>query len=443
MGKQLNTSNRYKEYAREEQIIVVGAGIAGLGAARLLVDAGRRVTVLEARARIGGRIRTDRSLDGLPLDTGASWIHGIIDNPIYALAEALKIETKATDYDSIVLFDSRGQIMSEPEVKHVNALLDKVMQGAKNLSIAADEGKSLAARLHHARKETGIEGHDERIKLNYAVRARIEQEYAADVEQLSGQWWERNGKCKGKDVLFPGGYDQIVRYLAEGLDIRLQEPVTGISYTEEGVNVIARTSSFEAGRALVTVPLGVLKQEQIGFAPPLPEKKRTAIRRLGMGVLNKLYLKFPNVFWPMDSDLFGYAGRTSGSWTEIFNMCKYCGAPVLLAFIAGKEAAEMERLPDEAIVQSAMKVLRDMFGASIPEPESRLVTRWKQDPYAFGSYSYMATEANPQDYDRLAEPVGSRLFFAGEATCRDHAATVHGAYLSGIRAAKQIMQGWN
>lgn len=159
-----------------------------------------------------------------------------------------------------------------------------------------------------------------------------------------------------------------------------------------------------------------------------------------MGTLNKLYLRFPRAFWPEEPHLLGYIAEQRGAWAEWLNIQRYLKTPVLLGFNAGSYARQLEQRSDEAIVASAMEALRAMFGARIPEPEATLMTRWSSDPLAGGSYSFLATGATPADYDVLAAPVANRLFFAGEATSRDYAATVHGALISGRDAAELILE---
>jgi monoamine oxidase len=189
----------------------------------------------------------------------------------------------------------------------------------------------------------------------------------------------------------------------------------------------------------VTLPQGVLKAGYVTFSPALPEEKLRAIERMRMGILNKVYLRFPRIFWPEEPDMLGYVSERKGEWTEWLNIAHYTGQPVLLAFNAADYGRAIEDLTDDEIVAAAMATLRTMFGDDIPEPEAALITRWGADPYAHGSYSFMALGANPDHYDDLAAPVGGRVFFAGEATSADFAATVHGAYLSGLRAAEEIL----
>ena len=226
--------------------------------------------------------------------------------------------------------------------------------------------------------------------------------------------------------------------MAEGLDIRLEHPVTQIDYA--GPGVILRTgagTTFEAVATIVTVPLGVLKAGSLVFRPDLPRRQRRAIDELGMGVLNKTSLLFEDVFWDKDVELIGYVGAQTGQWAETLNLYPYTGQPVLLMFNAGSYGARIEAMPDAEIVDQALAALEVMYGR-IPGPKDTLVTRWRSDPWSYGSYSYVPAGVSFRRHLDLARPVDDKVFFAGEATHQDYPATVHGAFLSGVRAARQV-----
>src|SRR5690606_7311720 len=179
---------------------------------------------------------------------------------------------------------------------------------------------------------------------------------------------------------------------------------------------------------------GVLKQAEVKFEPPLPSSKQESINRLKMGLLNKVYLKFPKIFWD-DVENISYVRE----WMLWLNYAAYNGEPILLAFEGGEKALALEELSDDEIVASAMRTLRFLYGDEIPAPESFLITRWGKDKFSFGSYSFIPPFASGDDFDTLFEPVDDVLFFAGEATSRKYFATVHGAYLSGIEVGRMII----
>ncbi len=428
--------------SNHSDVLVIGAGVAGLAAARDLRAAGRRVLVLEGRDRIGGRVWTDRTWSDAPVDLGASWIQGTDGNPLTALARDLGVETVPTDYENVLVFTAAGEALDEADLAELNGALEEIIEATDEARQAAeargDDDAPLSTAMQAAMAEMDLTG-EERQALEYAIASAIEFDYAADIAELSLYNWDVDQELAGDDALFPGGYDQLVQGLADGLDIRLRHVVSQIAHDAAGVRVTTGQGAFAAGQAVVTLPLGVLKGGAVRFSPDLPARKRAAIDALGVGLLNKAFLRFPEVFWPEDADFLGYIAEAKGEWAEFLNFYKYTGQPILLAFNAAGFGRRIESLSDEAIVGQATAVLQTMFGEAIPEPEGWRITRWASDPFAGGSYSFMAPGATNADRQALAADVDGRLFFAGEATVSDHPATVHGAYLSGQRAAARVL----
>ena len=437
LGLSLACTQNQAQSSRQK-VLVIGAGIAGLAAARELQGQGFQVTVLEGRDRIGGRIHTSRTL-GFPVDLGASWIHGITDNPITTLARGWQIPILPTDFDNIILYNSQGNPMSDRDFAASYAVYEQIRDRAASLGENSEQDLSIAAALQQVLATQTLTPQQVQI-MDWGFNSEFVTEFGADLESLSSWYADEGSEFDGGDYLFPQGYDQIITGLANSLEIQLQQTVTEIRYSGSGVSVTTERETFTADAAIVTLPLGVLKAGTLKFSPELPENKQMAINRLRMGVLNKVVLKFPAQFWPQDYQGLGYLHENSPDFSEFLNWSFYSQKPALIALTGGSFARQIEQISEEEIRSRVLRVLRRSYGDRIPEPESMMVTRWSQDPFAFGSYSHIAVGGKSGDREILAEPIRDRLFFAGEATSRDYPATVHGAYLSGIREAKRLLK---
>ena len=422
------------------KVVVVGAGIAGLAAARDLAKGGCEVVVVEARERIGGRVHTSRAWPYLPMDLGASWIHGIEGNPLTTLAREAGAAMVTTSYDSATLHIDpalRAMGVRDAGADWAEGIVDKARaraeRGEVDISLqAAIDAVAGSRELSPARK----------AQLDFHLSSSYEQEYSGPADQLSAWWVDEGKEGKGEDALFPGGYSQIVDHLAAGLDVRRGRVVQSIVTRGHGVTLtFADGEVMTADEAVITVPLGVLKAGDITFDPPLSEAKQAAIRRLGMGLLNKHWLRFDEVFWPADYDWHEYLSARKGEWSEWVSLAKIDDTPVLLVFSAAHHAEAIEALDDSDTVARIMQVARTMFGASVPDPVASQHTRWRTDTFARGSYSFYAAGSTPDDRKALGRSEQGRLHFAGEAQSRDYPGTVHGALLSGRAAARAILEG--
>jgi monoamine oxidase len=425
-------------------VLVIGAGMAGLCAARRLHDAGVAVTVLEARERIGGRIHTSRLWPDLTVDLGASWIHGTQGNPLTALAAEIGARLVTTDYDSFASFDARLGRLPTGRGSEYLAMQQRV-RAAIRAGYRAPREQGLAASVRRRIGPGALSGSERRL-LNHFLVSLADDEYAGDSSELSSWYWDSAGSYPGLDAVLPDGYDALVQHLAQGLDIRLSQVVTQVRHDKQGVQVDTLSGRFSGSRLLVTLPLGVLQAGSVQFSPALPADKREAIARLGMdsGVLSKVFLRFPQVFWD-DVDWLEHVAPAArqGQFHQWLNLARVSGgAPALLGFLGGRYACDAEATwRDEEIVGDAMTALRALYGAAIPEPTGWQIPRWSRDPFARGSYSFNRLGATPAMRQVLAAPVDGRLYFAGEATHREHFATVHGACLSGWTAAEALMHG--
>lgn len=420
-----------------QHVIVIGAGLAGLAAARELQNHGYQVVVLEGRDRIGGRLWTSTKWADVPLDMGASWIHGLDGNPLTDLAKRAGAQVIETSYESNRIYDVDGKELAEAKDRRLDRLREQLQQ-AIEASQDADQDISLRQVIDRLLDRLGRDVETQQL-LNFIASSTLEQEYAGSVEKMSAHWFDSAEDFEGEDGLFPAGYHQIVKFLADGLKIETNQIVRRIEWNKKQVRVTTSAGDYTADRIVMTLPLGVLKSGRVEFSPPLPEAYRSAIAKLDMGVLNKCYLRFPRVFWPDDVDWLECITANHGEWVEWVSFARAINAPVLLGFNAADRGREIEAWTDQQIVASAMATLRHLFGPDIPEPTDYQLTRWATDPMALGSYSYNPIGADPRLRRQLAKPIADKLYLAGEATDHEYFGTAHGAYLSGLRAAEQIL----
>lgn len=205
------------------------------------------------------------------------------------------------------------------------------------------------------------------------------------------------------------------------------------------IKITANNEILEADFVVVAVPLGVLKRKIIQFTPVLPVNKHNAIQRLQMGTVNKFLLTWETAFWDTNLQYIAYTPEEKGKFNYFLNMKKFTSANALMTFAFGNYAIQTEQMEDNQIVDEIMSHLKAIYGNNIPAPKSFLRTKWASHPYTFGAYSFATNGTRTTDFNVLAENINRKLFFAGEHTSKDYRGTVHGAYLSGLSAAQQII----
>ena len=278
-------------------------------------------------------------------------------------------------------------------------------------------------------------------RVRFMLRNDYENDYAGPVESAALALVDFDEEFSGGEHLIDGGYGPIVDFLAAGLDVRLQEPVTAIVDLGDRISLEARSQTFIADRVIVTVPLGVLKAKVIAFEPALNVAKRASIDALDMARLEKVVLRFDESNWTdvIDNVLLRLPDR--GLWMPVVqDFTVAAGAPTLVSFHCGSASPEtLAAMTDDAVAALTVQAIEASIGRPLPEVIGARVTRWIEDPFAFGSYVYMPVGAGTHHLDALGEPEwDDRLLFAGEATQWGYHSTVHGAIMSGVREARRL-----
>ncbi|KAM9604972.1 lysine-specific histone demethylase 1A isoform X4 [Harpia harpyja] len=487
------------------KVIIIGSGVSGLAAARQLQSFGMDVTVLEARVPKEKDEMVEQEFNRL-LEATSYLSHqldfNVLNNKPVSLGQALEVviqlqekhvkDEQIEHWKKIVktqeelkdllnkmvnlkekIKELHQQYKEASEVKPPRDITAEFLVKSKHRDLTAlckeyDELAETQGKLEEKLQELEanppsdvyLSSRDRQI-LDWHF-ANLEFANATPLSTLSLKHWDQDDDFEftGSHLTVRNGYSCVPVALAEGLDIKLNTAVRQVRYTASGCEVIAvntrstsQTFIYKCDAVLCTLPLGVLKQQPpaVQFVPPLPEWKTSAVQRMGFGNLNKVVLCFDRVFWDPSVNLFGHVGSTTASRGELFLFWNLYKAPILLALVAGEAAGIMENISDDVIVGRCLAILKGIFGSSaVPQPKETVVSRWRADPWARGSYSYVAAGSSGNDYDLMAQPITPgpaipgapqpipRLFFAGEHTIRNYPATVHGALLSGLREAGRI-----
>ena len=417
------------------RVIVIGAGISGLTAARELVAAGADVSVLEARDRIGGRTWT-ADVAGAQVDLGGSWIHGPFDNPLAAEVRLAGL-TWANDgvwgMGLTVFVEGEGWAPADvaSTLVAVQADLDPA-EAAKALDPAASYSDA-AQWFVEDRRLSGQQAEVARFGIEW-LEAALNIGGLPDRVSVPGTaGYELHG---GGNVMITGGYIRLVEHLAAVLDIRLDEPVVSVDHGDDGCAVTSATGVHHADRVVVAVPLTVIQRRAIAFRPGIPDHEAAA-DRLAMANLEKAVFRFDRRFWPESARRMTFVSDDHRFPTWI-DTTHHAGHPTLIGFYNPLATPGMLGLSLDDRAAVALDVLRTMIPEA-PDPIAIHMTDWTNDPLANGSYSYVPIGASAADMVQLGGPGSDSLLFAGEHTVPSAFGTVHGAYESGRRGAAAIL----
>lgn len=423
--------------------IVIGAGVAGLTAARLLHQRGNAVLVLEARDRLGGRLYSEHR-DRFITDRGASWIHGIDDSPVHAMCAALgmpmvefTVGSFQPDGRPIVYFDPEGKRLSPAEAEAFTADIHEFDRLLAQVIESIAPGSSYAEAVEHALERTDWES-ARRDRVREYMQHRTEEQDGVHFTKIDAHGLD-NEEVDGDEVVFPEGYDKLAFGLAKGLDVRLNHVVSRVEWSSDGVTVHSNQGEFTADQVVITVPVGVLHSDEFTIEPALSAGVQSALDSFRMNDFEKIILRYDEKFWDEDIYAFRRQGPAGDWWHSWYDLTALHGTPALLTFAAGPCAIETRHLTDDEVAVLVTTALREIYGDAVPNPHTVHRTDWKEDEFAWGSYSYLTVGSDTAEHDNLATPVGGVLHIAGEATWRDDPATVTAAMMSGHRAAGNVL----
>ncbi|RKP04958.1 amine oxidase [Thamnocephalis sphaerospora] len=469
--------------SRQHRVVIVGAGLSSLVAAKRLIDRGIHPIILEARDRVGGRVHSVSLIGGGRINIGASSLNGIDGNPLLPLVEATP-GVRLVPFDDTLLVPGPGLPVLSPEAS--DAIVSTVWEACEELEEEdenEDEGdadgnsdderekpgtfrKALDAWLSTAAEERELD--PELLRLASDI---ITVDYAADPARLSLRYADAIEEYEGDDCFVEDSYVTVFDHIFGRKiydTVRLQHVVTKIDYSGKVARVYtANHGEFLADTVLITLPLGVLKANTVQFQPPLSAQKQQAIQRVGFGDLDLVVIEFAEgtkPFWPSANTFALLRPASVAQDPDIFprdaiffaNYQPIIGRPVLVAYLTCELTMYFAGRTDEQAAEVFGRYFARYFPqAPQPRPVRCTVGRWTEDPFARGCYSYYAAGCTPADLDALATPCNATgdlpdgpgqqpterptLFWAGEHTMSKRPANIHGALLSGERVADELL----
>ncbi|KAL4217747.1 Lysine-specific histone demethylase 1B [Mactra antiquata] len=445
INKEMNVFPAIDDDQMKNPVIIIGAGLSGLSAARQLTNLGIKVIVLEADNHIGGRA-VDEGRSKFPVQSHI--VVGSYNNPLVIMSKQVDISIKELG-DECVLISDNGDIVDDKLDKRMQFHFDAMLDSNKHLRKDLDKDISLEDRFTELHNQFKEESDIKFSKLEDSLlrfhRSNLEFACGSNLCNISALYWDQNDEYPqfhGPPVLINGDFTKVVNKLAEDIDIRTNMQVTDVDYSGDVINIKCKTGeTLTASKVIVTVPLHVLNNGSIKFTPSLPETKKST---LGCGCVEKVLLEFPCNFWTTKiktSTMFGQILSTSSSpgLFDVFYDISKDERHILSTYISGDAVNILKKHSDEQIIEMCLDVLKAVFTKQdIPEPTDYYISRWYNNEHVGMSYSYIPINCTETAFDNLEQDIDEKIFFAGEATHKQYHQTLAGAYISGLREAEKI-----
>ena len=404
------------------EVLIVGAGAAGIGAAHAARAAGMDVKIVEASHRVGGRALTEELAPGIPWDLGCHWLHSGSINPLAKVADELGIRYDKEDESRA--FYMNGTKLPVPEQ---NDYEKYTQQEWAKIEACAAKGDDIAL--------SEIIDYDSRWAAYYCYWQSLMT--SEDVDNFSVLDLA-NYEDTGENWPVRAGYGALLTQHAAALTIELNTRVEKVDWSGQGVTVQTNRGAIRAQQVIITVSTGVLGGKDILFTPELPQTTREAIASLPLGCYNNFAMLY-NEPWPYDSDTPERIDYSNGDDINFAFKLRCSDWPYIYCAVAGRQARWLEKQPAAESEQLMMSALVDIFGSDFPHKIVKFKSSaWGDDPLVKGAYSASAPGKREQRV-ALAAPVADRLYFAGEAASERAFCTAHGAWQSGSEAVAKIL----
>ncbi|XP_044738816.1 spermine oxidase-like [Chrysoperla carnea] len=469
MENSFNFSNENRNQTRRTGVLIIGAGIAGLAAAKTLLDNDYHdFIILEAQSKPGGRIQSLHLTESTILEIGAQWIHGT-KNPLYTLGKKYHLisEKRSQEGAGIYLRNDRYQydpkLIMEVDQEVMRILTDCEQFYRSSIPYPKSVGEYLQDRFEEYLSR--CENDNEEIQklkrqiFNWHVRFQVIDNSCQSLNDLSAKLWGSYSLSIEQDhINVCNGYESIIKVLCNMLPknvLQLGTCVTAIKWNSNTVFIDCKNGQkYEADFVICTIPLGYLKRyHQKLFQPQLPKIMCDAIDKIGFWAINKIFLKFEQKWW----------GNVQGfqlTWNDFdvpkrqwyhdisgFDELPRCDLNILIGWIGGKGAKIIEDIPEEEVGICCVKLLKKFTGLNVPNPERVIRSKWLSNPYIYGAYCYHSVDCDEAQVsaETLSRPILNEnnvavMTFAGEACHKTNFSTTHGAYESGHNQANIALQ---
>lgn len=413
---------------KKYDVVIIGAGAAGLSAARVLTGAGKRVCLIEARPRVGGRMHTLHVPDlPMPIELGAEFIHGEVDTT-FDIVDAAALTVAQLPDDHWWSENGRRERIGDFWAT-IDTIRAKIGKLKRDISFA-----------DFLRRRHDLSPRQRQLACNF-----VEGYHASHADRISASVLRSSDEEQEgdqKQFRIANGQDALIAWLRAGLDPQRTTLLLGtaadrVQWSDGAVTVHCGAMRIRATKLIVTLPIGVWKSGTITFDPPLPDKER-AIEKLESGHVVKIAFRFRERFWD-DVNFLHTADRFMPTWWSAAPF----RTPVLTGWAGGHAADALLAEGTEAMIDHALQAMASAWDVPRRRIDELLVGTfthdWQADPFSRCAYSYAAV-GGANAHDALAKPVRKTLFFAGEATSSDQTGTVAGAIDSGQRAAREVLR---